>query len=255
MADDLDLLAGEWTVKVQGWVWTYTFGPKGALSWQDTRGPDSGTGRWAADGKAVYLTWSSGVKESWTRPLKASSDKTWYSSSYFNGKYSIEKKGGAGGEAIVLVKPPDVRQTNLYCWAAGASSWMQAKGRAKRTVDQLKIDYGGYLNPDGSLPEGDSEDPDALKGGLKAVFGKMGIQVVSVAVKDLTFAYFRNMLATKGHFLLMAQYGGSMGHTYVVYGVGVPTSGHFSVLDPLHGYLNIKIGDLRGSSAYVGWAS
>ena len=259
MADDLDLLEGDWTVKVQGWVWTYTFSSGGGLTWQDTRSPEKGSGSWTANGKSVNLSWNDGnTRESWLRPLTASTNKTWYESSYFRGSYRVEKKTAATAPstaaAHILDKPPDVRQRALYCWAAGASSWLRARGRGNLTVDQLVEKYGGYLNRDGSMPEGNSDDPDALKGGLKQVFNQIGIQVASVAVKELTYEYFLNKLKTNGHVLLMAQYGADMGHTYVVYGVGAPSSEYFSVFDPMHGYENKKFSEIRGSSAYVGWA-
>lgn len=258
MAGDLDLLEGDWTVRVKDWVWVYSFAKGGRVTWRDS-GSGSGAGTWSSNAKAVNIAWPSGVRESWSRPLTASSKRTWYASSYFTGAYQIEKAGGAAAPApagpVALAKPPDVRQRALYCWAAGASSWLSAKGRPKKSVDDLIGAYGGYLNRDGSLPEGDSDDPDALKGGLKTVFGKIGIQVQTVQTKDITADFVARKLKAQGHFLLMAQHGGDMGHTYVVYGVGDPSMEYFSVFDPLIGYSVKKFSDLHGSSAYVGAAN
>lgn len=261
MAYDLDLLEGEWTVKVQGWTWVYAFDRSGRVTWRDPGSADKGSGSWTATGKSVNISWKdSATRESWLRPLTPSNDRTWYQSSYFRGKYKIEKAGAsmtASEAPYLLAKPPEVYQTALYCWAAGAASWRRVRSRGNETVDQLIAQFGGYLNGDGSLPEGEPDSPDAQRGGLKAVFGKLGIYVENIAVSDFTYAYVLDKLKTKGHILLMAGSGSDMGHTYVVYGVGDPSKEYFSVFDPLFkgaGYRTKKFSDIGGSRAYVGWS-
>ncbi len=251
MATDLDLLIGAWDVKVLNWVWVYEFAPGGAVSWRDTRSAEKGLGNWTATAGLINLSWrESGTIESWTRPITAKGTRTYYKSSYFTGFYPVEK----AYPKIVLNKPPEIYQTALFCWAAGASSLRRVKQRGNESVDDLKVRFGGYLNDDGSLPEGQPNSPDAQKGGMKEVFSQLGIRIDTIAVNDFTFDYALRMLKGNGHFLLMAQHGGDMGHTYVVYGVGDPSPDYFSVFDPMegHGYKSKRFSELRGNNAYVG---
>jgi hypothetical protein len=259
MAGDLDLLIGKWTVKVKGWTWEYEFVQGGKVTWRDGGGPDNGSGSWSANAKMVNIAWTdSATTESWLRPLTPSTDRTWYNSSYYRGKYKILKAatpGFAPPFPLILTKPPEIYQTSLYCWAAGAVSWRRVKGKGTEKVDDLVSQYGGYLNSDGSLPEGEPDDPTAQKGGMKAVFGKLGIGIQSLPRKNFTYDYVFGKLKANGHFLLMATSFGDMGHTYVVYGVGQPSQEHFSVFDPLQGrgYKDKKFSDLTGDSVYVGF--
>ncbi|WP_332696483.1 papain-like cysteine protease family protein [Bosea sp. (in: a-proteobacteria)] len=259
MAGDLDLLIGKWTVKVKDWTWEYEFSQGGTAAWRDTRSPESGSGSWVANDKMVNIAWKdSTTRETWRRPLTPSNDQTWYESTYFRGRYKILKAatpGFAPPSPVILAEPPEIFQTSLYCWAAGAASWRRVKGRGSETVEDLVAQYGGYLNNDGSLPEGEPDDPTAQKGGMKTVFAKMGIGIQSIPRRDFTYDYVFEKLKTKGHFLLMATSFGDMGHTYVVYGVGRPSQEHFSAFDPLqnHGRTDKKFGELTGSSVYVGF--
>ncbi|WP_332682157.1 hypothetical protein [Bosea sp. (in: a-proteobacteria)] len=94
MAGDLDLLIGTWTVRVKGWVWEYDFRRDGGVTWRDQGSIESGVGNWSATSKLVNLWWKgSTTRESWQRPLTNSNDHTWYESSYFRGRYRIEKTG------------------------------------------------------------------------------------------------------------------------------------------------------------------
>src|SRR4029450_4532650 len=94
MAGDLDLLIGKWTVWVKNWTWEYEFQRDGRVTWRDLGSAEKGSGNWAANSKLVNVWWKgSPTRESWLRPLTAKNDHTWYESSYFRGKYRIEKAG------------------------------------------------------------------------------------------------------------------------------------------------------------------
>jgi hypothetical protein len=218
-----------------------------------TRSFEKGSGSWTASAGLVNMTWrDSSTVESWTRPITVTSTRAFYRSSYFTGIYPVEKADAK----LILAKPPEVYQTALYCWAAGASSWRRVKQCGNESVDDLKVRFGGYLNDDGSLPEGDANSPDAQKGGMKEVFSQLGIRIENIAVSAFTYDYVQRMLKANGHFLLMAGHGTDMGHTYVVYGVGDPSPEYFSVFDPLikgNGYQNKKFSDVGGTRAYVGF--
>ena len=92
MSGDLDLLIGKWTVWVKNWTWEYEFQRDGRVTWRDLHSAEKSSGNWAATSKLVNMWWKdSATRESWQRPLTASSDHTWYESSYYRGKYRIEK--------------------------------------------------------------------------------------------------------------------------------------------------------------------
>jgi hypothetical protein len=159
----------------------------------------------------------------------------------------------------ILSVPPVFYQTDLYCWAAGGASWLRATKLGVATPEQLIARFGGYLNADGSLPEGDPDDPGALKGGLKEVFRQLNVYLENITGFDFTYSYVSDKLKRKGHLLLLQGVGGDMGHTYVVYGVGVPSDDYFSVFDSLRGsggHRNRKFSEVSGPNGiYVGWAA
>ena len=100
MADDTQEIIGKWTVRVKDWVWEYEFSPDGKVTWRDTRSNEKGAGRWSLAPKLINLSWSgSSTKESWYRPLTPSKQEGWMSSSYYNGKYKMEKVIGAPSRA------------------------------------------------------------------------------------------------------------------------------------------------------------
>jgi hypothetical protein len=269
MATDLDLLIGKWTVKVQPagakepWTWEYEFFSGGRVTWRDVNSYEKGSGNWSASPKLVNIAWQdSATAESWVRPLKTTrNNDTWYNSSYFRGKYWIEKASAApapGPAPFMLAQPPKFVQSGLFCWAAGTASWLRATKRDPNATDQKNVDrFTAYLNSDGSLPEGSEPDnADALKGGLRTVFGKMGIELENIPASDFTYSYVLDKLKTKGYLVLLEQSGGSMGHTFVVYGAGTPSEEYFSVFDSLAltgGYRNRKFSEVSGGRVYVGW--
>jgi hypothetical protein len=149
-------------------------------------------------------------------------------------------------------------QKQLYCWAAGGASWLRATQLGVATPEQLTR-FGGYLNSDGSLPEGDPDDPSALKGGIKEVFRQVFVYLENIAGSDFTYSYVLDKLKKKGHLLLLQGVGGDMGHTYVVYGVGVPSDDSFSVFDSLEGrggHRNRNFSEVtRSARIYIGWSA
>lgn len=94
MSDDRTLLVGKWTVWVKNWVWEYEFFAGGRVTWRDTRSPEKGAGWWSMTSSLVNIWWSdSSTKESWQLPLSPLNNRrTWYTSPYYGGAYSIEKK-------------------------------------------------------------------------------------------------------------------------------------------------------------------
>jgi hypothetical protein len=108
MANDLDLLIGKWTVRVKSWTWEYEFLRNGGVTWRDLKNAEKGSGTWNASPKLVNLAWKdSTTRESWTRPLTATNDKTWYEASYFRGKYIVSK---AATPELTPPTPPSLRQ-------------------------------------------------------------------------------------------------------------------------------------------------
>ena len=257
---DLDLLIGTWIVKVrppgwtEPWTWEYEFQPGGVVTWQDLKGPDSGSGTWAATSKLVNIWWKdSATRESWIRPLTAAPplNKTWYESRYYRGQYKIEKPSCPGfltDGPFKLATPGEIFQTGLLCWAAGSASWLVGTKRGKDTVADLVKKYKerGKLDSDNALPEENVID----------VFLDIGISLKRIPAVDFTYCYVLEKLKTKGHLVLLSgSAGNSMGHTRVVYGVGDPSNEFFDVFDPLngHGFELRKFSELSGN-VYVGWA-
>ena len=160
----------------------------------------------------------------------------------------------------VLSVPPELYQRDLYCWAAGSASWLRAMKLGVATPDQLIIRFGAYLNSDGTLPEGArSSEAGVRPGGMQEVFRQLRISIENIAGSRFTYSYVSDKLRKKGHLLLLEGAGGDMGHTYVVYGVGVPSDGYFSVFDSLRGsggYRNRTLSEVhRQARIYVGWSA
>lgn len=257
---DLDLLIGEWIVKVrptgrsEPWTWGYEFRPGNKVTWRDLKGAERGSGTWAATSELVNIWWEgSEARESWKRPLEPSlpPNKTWYVSSYYTGQYKVEKPlcpGFSTGGPFKLDLPGNVSQGNaLVCWAAGSASWLQGTKRGSATVEDLVKKYkaAGKVDNDGALPEEN----------LIEVFRDIGIALKRMPAADFTYCFAREKLEKKGHLVLLYSSGGSLGHTRVLYGVGDPNNESFNVFDPWmgKGYITRRFDSLEGT-IYVGWA-
>ena len=63
--------AGIWEVKVEKWIWIYTFDPNGNVTWRDKYNTkEAGKGTWKIAGDVISFAWQSGTKESWNLPLQ-----------------------------------------------------------------------------------------------------------------------------------------------------------------------------------------
>lgn len=87
MADDVDLLAGKWSVVCGRWNWEYTFARDGSVRWYDPNVKEGGSGRWAKrsqDGEeAINLSWTgSPTKEYWKLPISIRDQKGHVSAQY-----------------------------------------------------------------------------------------------------------------------------------------------------------------------------
>ncbi|BCF95166.1 hypothetical protein [Paraburkholderia largidicola] len=92
MADDAQEIIGKWTVRIKDWVWEYEFLPDGKVTWQDTRSSEKGVGRWSLLSKFINISWiDSSTKESWYRPITPLKQQGWYSSTYYTGKFEMQK--------------------------------------------------------------------------------------------------------------------------------------------------------------------
>ncbi|MBR3189336.1 hypothetical protein [Bosea sp. (in: a-proteobacteria)] len=138
MAGDLDLLIGTWTVRVKGWTWQYDFRAGGVVSWRDLGSAEHGTGNWAASSTLVNMWWKgSSTRESWQRPLTNSSDHTWYESSYYRGKYRIEKNGAVAPAPSPTPSAPTEADIIETAWNASRSSLRFALSRLRLLERQI----------------------------------------------------------------------------------------------------------------------
>ena len=154
----------------------------------------------------------------------------------------------AGGEKVMymLGVPPAINQGNsMFCWAAGGASWLQATGiNPSASVESLVAKYTKYTDPDdGSIAESD----------MAKIFGEMGMGLKGGAAP--TYDELKALLQSKGHLVFLLG-GGNMGHTIVVYGVGVdpngmPSKEYFSAMDPMSGsHVNLPLAST--AVAYLG---
>lgn len=134
MAGDLDLLLGTWTVRVKSWSWEYNFQPGGIVTWRDLGSIENGLGNWAATSKLVNIWWKGSTsRESWIRPLTVSSDRTWYESTYYKGKYKIEKTG-----AISPAPSPPPPQSPSNDAAAMDRAWEASRASLRYVFTRLR---------------------------------------------------------------------------------------------------------------------
>jgi hypothetical protein len=179
MASDLDLLIGKWTVKVKDWTWEYEFqrDPRapntGRVNWRDLNSFEKGSGSWAATPKLVNILWNgSKTRESWQRPLTALNDKTWYESSYFRGKYRIEKVGGAAPTPGPGPTPPPGPKPTDLVWKFNL---------------KLQADAGGIFSFKLELIDPDGNGETFLTGKPVSFKNTLGTQVSCIQAGTLKF--------------------------------------------------------------------
>ena len=167
----------------------------------------------------------------------------------------------------ILTPPPNdeakFREPYLFCWAAGLAAHLNVTGLGNVGWGDIVLQTAEYQNSDGTIPEtgGAPDDHEGKAGGLGAVYSLYGVYSKNIPCSSFTYDYVLNVLQKKGHLIIMYQYGGvGMGHTQVVYGIGVPDDGYVSVFDPMTSnpaYANLPIAGISGSGTnmYVGWAA
>jgi hypothetical protein len=107
--------------------------------------------------------------------------------------------------------PPQVRQTQLRCWAAATESWLRTQlHRTPYTQEQIVagMQAEGYARADGSLPVGSQsvwED-------------RVGLRPITESSSAFLAERAKARLAMEGKPLILGL-GGSMGHMMVLYGV------------------------------------
>ncbi len=68
--------AGRWEVRVDKWVWHYTFSVDGSVVWLDPFNKKTGKGRWTIKAGTIVFAWTNSTsKEKWNLPL-SSTDQT-----------------------------------------------------------------------------------------------------------------------------------------------------------------------------------
>ncbi len=134
------------------------------------------------------------------------------------------------------------------------------------TADTLVRRYQDYCDYEGYLIEDKISNGIALKGGgIVEVFRLIGATSRRFARSAFTYDMAKTILTKKGHFLLVATRNDKdkIGHTRVVYGVGVPDEANFSAFNPNQnvqerpsGYENIPFRDSNSDNGflYPGWA-
>jgi hypothetical protein len=171
--------------------------------------------------------------------------------------------------AWYMLKPPVqfYQDTDAHCWAAGAASWLRTTHIGNATPDVLVQRYKDYCDGNGYLVEDANSDDLSVvaPGGIVEVFRLIGVILTRRSRSDFTYDFAKAILTQKGHFLLVASRKDTdvVGHTRVVYGVGVPDEGSFSAFNPYRnendrpqGYENVPFSDFNSDSGflYVGWA-
>jgi hypothetical protein len=129
---------------------------------------------------------------------------------------------------VLSVPKPEVA-FGFTCWAAALAAWLDVTKRLPGASSiSMQTMFFNLLDDEGSLPESM----------FRSVFGTFGMQIEgpikssgSRLSPTLTYSKFLQILKTKGHILMMEKVAGEMAHANVVYGVGVPSDDHFSVLD------------------------
>jgi hypothetical protein len=117
---------------------------------------------------------------------------------------------------VILAEPDKQSQIHPYdCWAAGTASLLNTTRGTRHTYATIKALPGDWQG------EGDSSLPEEHFGGF---FKSLGLNPWRRSEK-LTYEYLWSLLASHGHALLMYQSDGELGHTVVVWKVGVDAQG------------------------------
>jgi hypothetical protein len=159
------------------------------------------------------------------------------------------------------------QDTDSHCWAAGAASWLRTTHIGNATPDVLVRRYAEYCNDQGYLVEDAASDEMSVvkAGGIVEVFRLIGCALTRIPREKFGFDIANTILRKKGHFLLVASRKDTdvVGHTRVVYGVGVPNDDSFSAFNPYRneterpqGYENLPFTDFNTGpgNIYLGWA-
>lgn len=165
----------------------------------------------------------------------------------------------------VLTPPPNdptkFKEDALLCWAAGLAALINVEKLGNWSTQQVHENFILYENADGSVPEtGGSPDQDGKSGGIGEIARQLNVYTTTISCSTFDYNYISDKLRNKGHVLIMYQWDGDMGHTQIVYGVGVDTDDYISIFDPMKSatdYQNIPITQVSssGDNLYVGWAA
>ena len=92
MDADREQIVGKWTVKFKSWIWEYTFGGDGTVSWRDPLNQEKGEGGWSKGGKLINIWWTgSATKESWQCPIRSVDQPGWVVAPYGHGPATAQK--------------------------------------------------------------------------------------------------------------------------------------------------------------------
>jgi hypothetical protein len=132
----------------------------------------------------------------------------------------------------MLRVPPPIPQLGGTCWTAALCSWLRAMKLDSPTQMAIVFKYAGTacIHPDNTLYYSTAEE----------VFAEWGVHFTKYAERgSVTYDVIRRLLETRGH-LVLADARRGIGHTMVVYGVGIDSEGrpsrdYFSVMNPTDG--------------------
>ena len=110
MGDDQSEVVGKWRVQFRKWVWEYTFGVDGSVSWRDPLNDQNGAGRWTKTGKLINLAWMrSSTVESWNPPGKQADKRTgWVSASYGSGPLTAQRVAASPRNSTIPGISPEI---------------------------------------------------------------------------------------------------------------------------------------------------
>ena len=142
-----------------------------------------------------------------------------------------------------------VQNDTMFCWAAALESWLAAVRGLNINQEELRKKYSTH--PSGALDLTNIHNFDKVAKPLH-------INWEAKPGPTLTYSYFYNLLAKRGHLLVMYLLSPGISHTVVVYGAGIPGDGKsvLYIMDPSasKGYDLMYLQDLRlRSLTLVGW--